>query len=182
MGKRTGTHKRWIHIFHIVLMNIPRRTWVQAGRVWGPSDVTPMVFYNFNTWTEEKVFASWLKRSYVWVEATEYNGWIRWKTRAWSGVNQYEKKCLRKKQCLEPRSKMKDKQSTIATHEAVVYYPMIDWKTKKKQLNDKWDVCDALVVSRPGRIVHKIVLLKSSLAWNQNGLGSKAFLYKKLTV
>ena len=61
-----------------------------------------------------------------------------------------KKNVYEKKQCLEPRSKMKDKQSTIATHKAVVYYPMIDWKkTKKKQLNDKWDVCDALVVSRP---------------------------------
>ena len=40
-----------------------------------------------------------------------------------------------------------------------------DWleKIKKKQLNDKWDVCDALVASRPGTIVYKTVLLKSSL-------------------
>ena len=52
------------------LMNVPRRTWVQAGRVWRPSDVTPMVFYNFNKWTSERVFASWLKRSCVWGEAT----------------------------------------------------------------------------------------------------------------
>ena len=34
---------------------------------------------------------------------------------------------------LEPRSKMKDEQSTIATHEAVGYYPMIDWKKTKKK-------------------------------------------------
>ena len=50
---------------------------------------------------------------------------------------------------LDPRSKLNEKQSTIGTHEAVVYCPMIDWKTKKTRLNYKWDVCDALVVSRP---------------------------------
>ena len=51
---------------------------------------------------------------------------------------------------LDPRSKLNEKQSTIGTHEAVVYCPMIDWKTKKKTgLNYMWDVCYALVVSRP---------------------------------
>ena len=51
---------------------------------------------------------------------------------------------------LDPRSKLDEKQSTIGTHEAVVYCPMIDWKTKKKTgLHYKRDVCDALVVSRP---------------------------------
>ena len=75
-----------------------------------------------------------------------------------------KKNAYGKKQCLEPRSKLNEKQSTIATHEAVGYYPMIDWKKiKKKRLNDKWDVCDALVVSRPGTIEYKTVLLKSSL-------------------
>ena len=33
---------------------------------------------------------------------------------------------------LDPRSKLNEKQSTIGTHEAVVYGPMIDWKKKKK--------------------------------------------------
>ena len=32
---------------------------------------------------------------------------------------------------LDPRSKLNEKKSTIATHEAVFYYPLIDWKTKK---------------------------------------------------
>ena len=50
---------------------------------------------------------------------------------------------------LDPRSKLNEKKSTIATHEAVVYYPLIDWKTKKTGLNYKRDVCDALVASRP---------------------------------
>ena len=51
---------------------------------------------------------------------------------------------------LDPRMKLNEKKSTIGTHEAVVYCPMIDWKTKKKTgLNYKRDVCDALVVSRP---------------------------------
>ena len=34
---------------------------------------------------------------------------------------------------LDPRSKLNEKQSTIGTHEAVVYGPMIDWKMKKKK-------------------------------------------------
>ena len=33
---------------------------------------------------------------------------------------------------LEPSMKPKEKQSTIGTHEAVVYGPMIDWKIKNK--------------------------------------------------
>ena len=33
---------------------------------------------------------------------------------------------------LDPRSKLNEKKSTIATQEAVVYYPLIDWKTEKK--------------------------------------------------
>ena len=49
---------------------------------------------------------------------------------------------------LDPRSKLNEKQSTIGTYETVVYGPMIDWKTNKK-LYYTWDVCDALVVSRP---------------------------------
>ena len=40
-----------------------------------------------------------------------------------------------------------------------------DWleDKEKKWLNYKWDVCDALVASRPWMIVYKKVLLKSSL-------------------
>ena len=33
---------------------------------------------------------------------------------------------------LDPRSKLNEIQSTIGTHEAVVYGPMIDWKRKKQ--------------------------------------------------
>ena len=50
---------------------------------------------------------------------------------------------------LDPRSKLNEKQSTIGTHEAVVYCPMIGWKTKETGLNYKRDVCDNLVASRP---------------------------------
>ena len=64
---------------------------------------------------------------------------------------------------LDPRMKLNEKKSTIGTYEAVVYCPLIDWKTKKTGLNYKRDVCDALVASRPWMIVHKKVLLKSSL-------------------
>ena len=64
---------------------------------------------------------------------------------------------------LEPRSKLNEKQSTIATHEAVLYCPMVDWKNEKDFITT-WYVCDTLVVSRPGTIVYKTILLKSSLA------------------
>ena len=70
----------------------------------------------------------------------------------------------KKKGWLEPRSKLNKKQSTIATHEAVLYYPMVDWKKNKNDFITTWDVCDTLVVSRPGTIVYKTILLKSSLA------------------
>ena len=33
---------------------------------------------------------------------------------------------------LDPRSKLDEIQSTIGTHEAVVYGPMIDWKIKNR--------------------------------------------------
>ena len=65
---------------------------------------------------------------------------------------------------LDPRSKLNEKQSTIATHEAVVYCPMIDWKTKKKQ-----DLITSGTCVTPWwrhaleMIVYKKVLLKSSL-------------------
>ena len=38
------------------------------------------------------------------------------------------------KEWLDPRSKLNEKQSTIGTHEAVVYGPMIDWNKTKKDL------------------------------------------------
>ena len=38
------------------------------------------------------------------------------------------------KEGLDPRSKLNEMKSTIATHEAVVYYPLIDWKTEKNDL------------------------------------------------
>ena len=64
---------------------------------------------------------------------------------------------------LDPRSKLNEIQSTIGTHEAVVYCPMIDWKIKKQALITNgtcvtpwW--CHALEM-----IVYKKVLLKSSL-------------------
>ena len=82
----------------------------------------------------------------VWINNdVNQNGWLK-----------------RKEGWLEPRSKLYQKNSTIGTHEAMSYCPMIDWKNKK-DLITMWDVCDALVVSRPGKIVHKTIRLKSSL-------------------
>ena len=84
---------------------------------------------------------------------------------------------------LDPRSKLNEKQSTIGTHEAVVYCPMIDWKTKKKQdlitcgtcVTPWW--CHALEI-----IVYNKILLKSSLDYSQNDLGSNDILMKKINV
>ena len=98
------------------------------------------------------VFASWRKKSWARDEAMEYNGWNLWMTTVWLDENGNWQRCLKRirRGWLDPRSKLNEKQSTIATHKAVVYCPIIDWKTKKKTgLNYKWDVCDALVASRP---------------------------------
>ena len=81
---------------------------------------------------------------------------------------------------LDPRSKLDEKQSTIGTYETMVYYPMIDWKTNKKTktfitrgtyVTPEW--CHALEM-----FVYNNILLKSSLDYNQNGLGSNDMLIK----
>ena len=53
----------------------------QAGRVWRPSDVTP-IFY-INTHDEDRVFASWRKKSWVMDEAIECSGWNLTWTMVW---------------------------------------------------------------------------------------------------
>ena len=35
---------------------------------------------------------------------------------------------------LDPRSKLNEIKSIVTTNEAVAYYPLIDWKTKKNDL------------------------------------------------
>ena len=81
---------------------------------------------------------------------------------------------------LDPRSKLNEKQSTIGTHEAVVYCPIIDWKTKKKQ-----DLITSGTCVTPWwchaheMIVYNKILLKSSLDYSQNDLGSNDILMKK---
>ena len=78
--------------------------------------------------------------------------------------------------------KPKEKQSTIGTHEAVVYGPMIDWKIKKQAfitcgtcVTPWW--CHALEM-----FVYNKILLKSSLDYSQNDLGSNDILMKKIDV
>ena len=56
-------------------------TWWQAGRVWRPSDVTP-IFY-INTHNEDRVFASWRKKSWAMDEAIECSGWTLTWTMVW---------------------------------------------------------------------------------------------------
>ena len=100
--------------------------WLQAGRVWGPSDVTPLIF---NTHSKCRVIASWRKKSWAMDEAMECNGWTLTLTMVWlngKGVWNESEGGL-----LDTRSKLNEIKSIVTTNEAVVYYPLIDWKTKK---------------------------------------------------
>ena len=97
--------------------------------------VTSRPFFYINTHNEDRVFASWRKRSWVMDEAIECSGWNLILTMSWLNGIWTWKRCLKRirRGWLDPRSKLNEKQSTIATHEAVVYCPMIDWKTKKNR-------------------------------------------------
>ena len=62
-------------------------------------------------------------------EAMEYNGWTLWMTTVWLDENGNWQKCLQQiwiEGWLDPSMKPNEKQSTIGTHEAVGYCPMID--------------------------------------------------------
>ena len=67
----------------------------QAGRVWRPSDVTPI--FCINTRNKYKVFASWRKESWAGDEAMEYNGWTLSWTMVWSNENGNWQWCLKKR-------------------------------------------------------------------------------------
>ena len=46
---------------NLFLMNIPRKAWLQVGRVWGPNDVTPIFFFT-NLMSEQQkgcLFPGW---------------------------------------------------------------------------------------------------------------------------
>ena len=108
------------------------RTWLTSGTC-----VTSKWRHalDINEWTKEMVFASWKKKSWALDEANGYSGCNLWMTMVWLKGNLTQQRCLKTNQkegWLDPRSKLNEKQSTIGTHEAVVYCPMIDWKTKKK--------------------------------------------------
>ena len=128
--------------------------------------VTSRPFFYINTQNKDRVFASWRKRSWAMDEAIECSGWNLTLTMVWLNGIWTWKRCLKRirRGWLDPRSKLNEKQSTIATHEAVVYCPMIDCKTKKKQ-----DLITNGTCVTPWRrhahemIVYKKVLLKSSL-------------------
>ena len=120
--------------FHIVLMTISRREpgW-QAGRMWHPSDVTPIFFTLIHKMnirclllrgrSHEQGMRPWN----IMVELCLGPWFDQMKREIGNGVwNESEGGWL------DPRSKLNEIQSTIGTHEAVVYCPMIDWKTKKK--------------------------------------------------
>ena len=130
--KSQEKHTVWRSKSTFFNQQIANRAWWQAGRMWRPSDVTPI--FCINTHNEDRVFASWRKRSWVMDEAIECSGWNLILTMVWLNGIWTWKRCLKRirRGWLDPRSKLNEKQSTIATHEAVVYCPMIDWKTKKK--------------------------------------------------
>ena len=64
---------------------------------------------------------------------------------------------------LDPRSKLNEKQSTIGTHEAVVYCPMIDWKIKKQDLITNGTCVTPWWRHALEMTVYNKILLKSSL-------------------
>ena len=127
------------------------------------------------------VFASWLEESWILDVANEYNGWILWKTTAWLIGFVKWNGCLKR---IGRRMVRAKKQTEWETVDHCHARGGVGWsngwleKTKNAFVT-KWDVCDTLVVSRPGTIVYKTILLKSSLAWIQNVLGSNAFLGKR---
>ena len=77
--KNTRTQELNLHSSHS--FNDRVKPWVQAGRVWRPSDVTPI--FCINTHNEDRVFASWRKRSWVMDEAIWYSGWNLILTMVW---------------------------------------------------------------------------------------------------
>ena len=74
-------------------MKISSGAWLQAGRVWGPSDVTP---FDINTQSEDRVFASWRKKLWAMDEAMECSGWNLTLTMVWLNGNQTWKRCLKR--------------------------------------------------------------------------------------
>ena len=161
------------HLFFIKSRMEPR---LQAGRMWRPSDVTP---FDINTENEDRVFASWRKKSWAMDEAMEYNGWTLTLTMVWLNGNGNWKRCLKRIRRVVRSKKQTEWDKVDCYHERGGGLLSIDWlEDKKTWLNYKRDVCDALVVSRPWMIVYKKVLLKSSLGWSRNGLGSNEFLGK----
>ena len=78
--------------------------------------------------------------------------------------------------------KPKEKQSTIGTHEAVVYGPMIDWKIKKQAFITCGTCVTPWWCHAHEMIVYNKILLKSSLDYSQNDLGSNDILMKKINV
>ena len=101
---------------------------------------------DINKWTWEMVFASWRKKSWALDEAIWYSDWNLWMTTVWLNRFWTWHWCLKNKLeegWLDPRSKLNAIQSTIGTYETAVYYPMIDWKTNKK--NQDFITCGTYV-------------------------------------
>ena len=96
--KNTHTQELNLHSSHS--FNDRVKPWVQAGRVWRPSDVTP-IFFSFTDWNvhtrnKDKENAFWQMLSWDWDEAMEYNGWTLIETMVWSNENGNDQRYLKR--------------------------------------------------------------------------------------
>ena len=119
----------------------------------------------FNTQSKCKVFASWRKKSWAMDEAMKYNGWTLTLTMVWLNGNGNWQRCLKRIRRRVVRSKKQTEWEKVDHCHARggVLLSIVWLEDKKKWLNYKRDVCDALVSSRPWMIVYKKVLLNSSI-------------------
>ena len=134
--KNTRTQELNLHCWHS--FNDRVKPWVQAGRVWRPSDITPIFFFfidwNVHTQNKDKENAFWQMWSWDWDEAMECNGWTLIETMVWSNENGNDRRCLKRirksTQKLDPHMVFNGRVANMPGY--------------------KRDVCDALVTSRPG--------------------------------
>ena len=104
-------HTLWRSTSTFFNQHIARRAWLKVGRVWRPSDVTPI--FCINTQNEYKVFASWRKESWAGDEAMQYNGWTLSWTMVWSNENGNWQKCLKRIRRRVVRSKKQTEWETV---------------------------------------------------------------------
>ena len=125
--KSQEKHTLWRSTSTFFNQHIARRAWLQAGRMWRPSDVTPIFFALIHKMNIRclllggRSHEQGMRPCNIMVELCPGPWFDQMKTEISKSVwNESEGGWL------DPRSKLDEIQSTIGTHEAVVYCPMID--------------------------------------------------------